>query len=84
MNEDMKVIMDKLEELTKLITVNGTPMMTIAEIPDNQVCGNVCYTRLYKDDEALIDEVCRKSGRKKAAVIRILVSDGLKKGVIGA
>jgi hypothetical protein len=82
MSEDLKEVMAKLEELTKLITKKDTPMIPIADVPDNQACGDVCYTRLYKTDEALMDEVCKKSGRKKAAVIRILVSDGLRRGLI--
>lgn len=84
MSDDLKAVMKKLEELTKLLTGEETPIVPLAEVPDNQACGDVCYTRLYKDDEALMDEVCKRSGRKKASVIRILVSDGLRKGAINA
>ena len=84
MSDELKQVMAKLEELTKLITKDEINMTPIAEVPDNQDCGNVCYTRLYKTDEDLMDEVCKRSGRKKSAVIRILVSEGLRRNLINA
>lgn len=58
------------------------PTLPTPKVPENHECGEVCYTRLYKADEELMEQVCKKYGRKKAQVIRILVSDGLRKGVL--
>lgn len=80
---ELKEVMLKLEELTKLIAGEPTPT-SLATIPDNLDCGDVCYTRLYKSDETLMDDICKRTGRKKSQVIRILVSEGLRRGVIDA
>lgn len=84
MSEELTQVMEELKKLTKLITKDDFNMVPLAEVPDNQDCGNVCYTRLYKTDEDIMDEVCKKSGRKKSAVIRILVSEGLRRNLINA
>ena len=84
MEKEFKELMDKIEALTQILTKENYPGMSLIEIPDNQICGDVCYTRLYKDDEKLMDDICKKSGRKKASIIRILVSDGLRRGIINA
>ena len=71
-------LMMRLEELVNRL---DKPEQTI-EVPDKQDCGEVCYTRLYKADEELMDALCKKTGRKKAQIIRILVSNGLRRGLL--
>lgn len=73
-----------IKRLEDSIDKDNNSILNVKEMPDNQDCGNVCYTRLYKTDEAIMDEVCKSTGRKKAAVIRILVHEGLKRGLINA
>ena len=51
-------------------------------VPDTQECGEVVYTRLFKEDEPLLEELCNKTGRKRAQIMRILVSHGLRQGVL--
>lgn len=50
-------------------------------MPESQECGEVVYTRLFKADEQLLEDMCIKTGRKRAQIMRVLVSDGLRRGV---
>lgn len=77
-------LMMKFEEMMARLerTEPKAPTLPTPKVPENHECGDVCYTRLYKADEELMEQVCKKYGRKKAQVIRILVSDGLRKGVL--
>ena len=76
--------MMKFEEMMARLerTEPKAPTLPTPKVPENHECGDVCYTRLYKADEELMEQVCKKYGRKKAQVIRILVSDGLRRGIL--
>lgn len=73
----------KLKELTDEIVKHYEEEQTdkVRELTDTSV-GDVCWTRLYKEDEELINELCRKTHRKKAQVIRILVYEGIRQGFL--
>lgn len=74
-------LMMKFEEMMIRLD-RPEPKKQKPKVPETHECGDVCYTRLYKADEELMDEVCKRYGRKKAQVIRILVSDGLRRGIL--
>jgi hypothetical protein len=71
----------KLDKILVAIEALNQPENKVLP-PDDQSTGDVCYTRLYQSDEEAMDNLCRRTGRKKAQIIRMFVSHGLREKLL--